>query len=192
MGAQDRERWNRRYSTADVDSMPSEWLVQHEGLIRPRQPNLRALDLACGTGQNSVYLARLGFQVDAWDISDAALERLAARLAGSGESLDVHLREVDLQTASIPAATYDLVLDVNFLERRLLEAMAEALRSDGLLLIRALMRKPVADDRNPAYLFEPGELAAAFPQLQTLEYTEEPASGWAALVARRGPQGLTL
>ena|SRR6266849_5232229 len=99
MNDADRERWNRRYSAAEIDARPSEWLLEHEALIRPRQPNLRALDLACGTGQNALYLARLGYQLDAWDISDVALDLLRAQLEASGKSLQVAPRQVDLDTA---------------------------------------------------------------------------------------------
>lgn len=183
MSAEDRERWNRRYAAAEREAIPSDWLRAHEALIWPRQPNPRALDLACGSGRNALYLARLGYQVDAWDISDVALDLLRAQLADTGESLQVTPQQVDLDVASIPAGTYDLVLDINFLERRLFHDMAEALRADGLLLVRALMRKPAGDDRTPAYLLEPGELAAAFAQLETLENTEDPNEGWAALIA---------
>lgn len=184
-GESDRQHWNRRYSAAEGDWRPSEWLVQHQALIQPRQPNLRALDLACGRGQNSLYLARLGFQVDAWDISDVSLDLLRSQLDNVGESLDIAFRQLDLANATIPPATYDLVLDVNFLERQLFRGMAMALRAHGLLLMRALMRKAGCDNRNPAYLLEPGELQTAFPELQTLEYAEDSVNGWAVLVARR-------
>jgi tellurite methyltransferase len=188
MSAEDREHWNRRYAAAGRGARPSDWLRAHETLIRPRQPHPRALDLACGTGQNALYLARLGYQVDAWDISDVALDLLRAQLADSGQSLEVVPRQVDLNVASVHAATYDLVLDINFLERRLFHDMAEALCVDGLLLVRALMRKPAGDNRTPAYLLEPGELAAAFAQLETLEYAQDPVEGWAALIAIHHPQ----
>ena len=85
--------------------------------------------------------SRLGYRVDAWDISDVALERLRAVLAAAGEALDVTPRWADLDDSSIPPATYDLVLDVNFLQRRLFASMAEGLRPGGLLLVRALMRR---------------------------------------------------
>jgi tellurite methyltransferase len=185
MSDADRERWNRRHSAAELDWRPSSWLHAHEALIRPRQSNLLALELACGTGQNALYLARLGYQVDAWDISNVALDLLGAQLAASEESLRVTRRQVDLDLASIPTTMYDLVLDINFLERRLFNAMAEALRPDGLLLVRVLMRKPAGDDRTPWYLLEPGELRAAFAHLETLEYIEDPLEGCAAVVARR-------
>lgn len=50
---------------------PDENLVSYldRGLIAPG----RALDLGCGPGRNAVYLASLGFEVDAVDLSPAAI-----------------------------------------------------------------------------------------------------------------------
>ena len=110
---------------------------------------------------------------------------ICSRKNSRTRSLGVTPQQVDLDLASIPTATYDLVLDINFLDRGLFHAMAEALRLDGLLLARVLMRKPAGDDRTPAYLLEPGELRTAFAELQSLEYVEDPLEGCAALAARR-------
>jgi SAM-dependent methyltransferase len=50
---------------------PDENLVSYRdrGLVRPG----RALDLGCGAGRNAVYLASVGFEVDAVDLSPAAV-----------------------------------------------------------------------------------------------------------------------
>src|SRR5712692_9334620 len=62
-----------RQATDDPHGVrPADWLVRHRPLYAPG----RALDLACGRGRNSVYLAREGFQVAAWDRDAEALEEL--------------------------------------------------------------------------------------------------------------------
>jgi tellurite methyltransferase len=161
-------------------------LVARKAVLRPRRPRARALDLACGAGRNALYLAGLAYSVDAWDISDVALRLLRAELElrhASGHTLAVAPLRVDLQTVSLPVATYDLVLDAHFLDRSLFPSMSAAIRSGGLLVVLTLMRRADADDRNPAYLLEPGELRTAFRSLEVLEYEEDPAAGWAGLVA---------
>jgi len=69
-----REKWNERFGAAGVapaQGSPSEWLVGNEALLRAvAGPGRRALDVACGSGRNALYLATLGFEVDALDISD--------------------------------------------------------------------------------------------------------------------------
>ena len=42
-------------------------------LLPPLTPGMTALELGCGEGQNSLYLARLGLQCTALDISEAQL-----------------------------------------------------------------------------------------------------------------------
>ena len=194
MSAADRERWNQRYRAGEHHPEPDPWLVQHAELIRPRWPRATALDLACGAGRHTLLLAKLGYQVDAWDISDAGLEMLRAELGrrlAAGEHLDVTPRQVDLETAALPVAAYHLVLDMYFLERRLFPQMVSALRPGGLLLVRTLMRRPTAEDRNPAHLLQPGELRATFTGLDVLEAQEDGHAGWAAIVARK-PGGSAL
>jgi tellurite methyltransferase len=184
----DRERWNQRYRAGAFDFDPTAWLVERQSLLLPRRPAARALDLACGAGRNALYLAGLGYNVDAWDISDVALDLLRAeveRRRATGQSLNIAPLRVDLESASLPESAYDLVVTIHFLERSLFASMATALRSDGLLLVQTLMRRAAPDDRNPAYLLEPGELRAAFPWLELVEYQEDPIGGWAGLVARR-------
>ena len=51
---------------------PILFLRQHSNLLKSG----RALDLACGRGGNSVFLAEAGYTVDAIDISDTVLSRL--------------------------------------------------------------------------------------------------------------------
>src|SRR5438132_12551316 len=122
----DRERWNQRYRAGAYDFDPTAWLVARQALLRPRQAVARALDLACGAGRNTLYLAGLGYVVDAWDISDVALgllrDELDRRLAG-GSRLEVHPRQVDLDGVALPPEAYDLVLDAHLLDRPLFEPM---------------------------------------------------------------------
>ena len=194
MSAADRERWNQRYRAGEHHPEPDPWLVQHGELIRARQPGARALDLACGAGRHTLLLAELGYQVDAWDISDAGLDLLRVELGrrlAAGQRLDVTPQQVDLETADLPVEAYDLVLDLYFLERRLFPQMVRALRPGGLLLVRTLMRRPTAEDRTPAYLLHPGELRATFTGLDVLEEQEDGDAGWAAIVARK-PGGSAL
>ena len=93
----DRERWNRKYSDREGPAhfRTSHLLVEHRHLIaemardanlpdRGSPPTSRALDVACGFGGNSLYLASMGFQVDAVDISGVALAQLQAEAARRG------------------------------------------------------------------------------------------------------------
>ncbi len=194
MSAADRERWNERFRVqgAGYDPKPSEWLVALEPTLRPRRESAPALDLACGGGRHSLYLAGLGYRVDAWDVSEVGLDLLRAELERRrlvGNTLDVSPRQVDLDQAMLPAGRYDLVLVSYYLERAHSAGIAAALRPGGLLIFHTFLQaagiRIAHAPANPAYVLQPGELAAAFSTLETLEYLEDPNQGVARLVARR-------
>jgi tellurite methyltransferase len=188
----DRIRWNEKHRERPYDFTPTDWLTALEPRIRPKRPGALALDLACGGGRNSLYLARLGYRVDAWDVSDTAIDTLeveARRLRDSGEPLGITTRRVDLDSAVLPTNRYDLVLDAYFLDRSLFPGIAEALRPGGLLVLQTFLQTedPASQrgPKDPSYLLRPGELRTAFPGLETLEYSEYVERGEARLIARR-------
>jgi tellurite methyltransferase len=160
-----RQTWNARYrERGTAPGPPSDWLAAHHALLR----GTRALDLACGTGRNAVFLAGLGFTVDALDISEVAIEALEG-VPG------VHPRAVDLEREPLPAGEYDVVVLINYLQRDLFAGAAAALAPGGVLVAETVTRAHVEQlgrtfDRR--YLLEPGELREAFRGLEALRYEE--------------------
>jgi SAM-dependent methyltransferase len=69
-------------------SKPDENLVSYvdRGLIAPG----RVLDLGCGPGRNAVYLASRGFQVDAVDLSPAAVDWAQEQATAAGAEITFH------------------------------------------------------------------------------------------------------
>lgn len=173
----DRIRWNRRYRERpgrDCDLQPSRWLIAHRRLLL-EQPKGPALDLACGRGRNSRYLAELGFSVDAVDISDVAIDRLTRRAAHW--KLPIHPRVLNLERWILPRNRYQVIVNINYLERKIFPAIVEALLPGGLLFFATYLKGPTAPIRGrlrPAYLLDPGELFRAFPALEIIDYREDP------------------
>jgi tellurite methyltransferase len=183
--------WDIRYSGVDYryGSEPNPWLAGHQELLRAPGP---ALDLACGEGRDAVYLAALGFDVEAIDTSAVALakaERLAAR-----RSVHVHWRNLDLEGDHLPpTATFDLITCHNFLHRPLLAALPPALQHGGLLIYATFLEGQEVYGRpsNPDHLLRRGELLHLCADLHVLDhqeglttYRDRPAYR-AAIVARR-------
>lgn len=190
MSKDDRERWNRRYAARDLKWSPNSWLAEVADEIRPSRPDALALDVACGYGRNAIRLAELGYAVDAWDVSDVGLGLLRDRLtelAGAGRALDVRPREIDLDGAAIPPATYDLIANILFLDRRLFPLYADSLRPGGLLLFETFvdLEDGRRADIRPEHLLRPGELAQSFGALDVLQYGEDAERGTARLLARK-------
>ena len=69
MALEDKERWNEKYQDNKIPDEPVKLIRDHVHLATGKQ----ALDLACGMGRHSKYLASLGFEVDALDISSVAI-----------------------------------------------------------------------------------------------------------------------
>lgn len=189
MSEADRLRWNERFAAGEWERSPVARLLQFEHLIRPAAtpggaPPPLALDLACGPGRHALYLARLGYTVDAWDVSDVGLDLLARTAEEQGLSHRARPRQVDLDEAELPADYYDLVLDTYFLDRRLFGSIAAALKPGGLLFMETLLSTPQKPGR-PDYYLQLGELRAAFPGLAKLFCLENTDDGWAALLARQ-------
>ena len=99
-----------------------------------------ALDLGCGAGGDTLWLARRGWQVTAVDISGTAVERVRAR----ARELDVDSRVAGAQhdlARSFPDGSFDLVsaqylhTPFAFPRSRVLRTAARALRLGGRLLI---------------------------------------------------------
>src|SRR5712691_9040681 len=74
-----REDWDRMYSKHEHlwSAKPNRMLVAEVGALRPG----RALDLACGEGQNAVWLAGLGWDVLGIDFSEVAIAKARRRAA---------------------------------------------------------------------------------------------------------------
>lgn len=147
-------------------------VLQHRAPSPGREKPL-ALDLAAGSGRNSVYLALLGWNVLAVDILEDALEMTKDLAARWSVSLEARTMDLTKEDPLLPEA-YDLIVVFHFLQRDLLPKIERALRPGGTLIYetftesQALKGRP----RNPKYLLQSGELLRAFPDLDVLDYAE--------------------
>lgn len=107
-------------------------------LCARRQPG-RALDIGCGAGTDSVYLARQGWQVTALDFMPKALEYTQARAREAGVSVTPVEADITEWSAAEP---FDLVLDHGLLHNMdpvrhaaYRERVLNALADDGDLVL---------------------------------------------------------
>ncbi len=150
-------KWNRLYARGRRSRL-------HPTLVHylPQIPGGRALEIACGTGENALYLAQQGFHVDAIDISEVALRQAQRRARALG--LSVHFIVCDAATFTYSPATYDLVLNFYFLDRRIFPAIARTLKPGGWLIFETfnLRHLRVRPNANPDHLLRLGELRQVF------------------------------
>jgi len=187
----DRERWNARHLESAELRPPDALLVEAtRDWIAPRYPHGgRALDLAGGRGQNSLYLAQQAWRVTLVDVSDRAIEDARRQAGEQGLPLQGVLADAGDFLRSVAAADFDLVMVFFFLERALFSELRRVLRPGGILVYKTYTIDQLQHRRglsNPDYLLRPGELRAAFSDFELLharETTQDPAV--AELVAIR-------
>lgn len=176
MAEHDRIKWNSKYEHDRGGMDPSQLLKDH--IHHAAKGN--ALDIACGNGRNSVFLAEHGFHVDAVDISDVIIEKIP-----SGDDR-IHAMCLDLDSWKLPPDRYQLIINIRFLDRALFAAIMTGLVPGGLLIFESF----VSTEDDP-YCLKPNELLHAFLSFQILFYEEKklPASARfdtiASLVAKK-------
>jgi ubiquinone/menaquinone biosynthesis C-methylase UbiE len=81
---------------------------------RDQRVGKRALDLGCGSGVQTVFLAAEGFETHGTDISVVGLANTAARLAAAG--LQASLSQGQAQAIPYPDRHFDVLLCIGVLE----------------------------------------------------------------------------
>lgn len=166
-------KWDRIYSK-NSNSPPAGVLIDNHFLL-PREG--RALDLACGLGENALFLAQRGLDTHAWDISSVALNKLKknAKL----KSLVVSTKQVQIQPNLLPKNTFDVIVLSHFLDRSLSNAIMESLKLDGLLFYQTYVREKTAavGPNNPDFLLARNELIRLFRPLKIVLYRENSLIG---------------
>lgn len=131
---------------------PSQWVTRWAGMFASGG---EVIDLACGSGRHSRFLASLGLRVRAVDRDSQALGALGG-VAG------ITLCEADLENDPwpLPGLKFDGVVVTNYLHRPLFPRILEALAPDGVLIYEtfAAGNERFGKPSNPDFLLRHGEL----------------------------------
>lgn len=163
------------------------------------------LDVAAGRGRNALYLAGLGFSIDAIDRDEQALRELADHAKERGlTQLRVH--PMDLESGPGPTSSldseqyndrYDGVLVFFYLYRPLFPAVIRALKPGGVLVYETFLIDNHYRHQHPRrkeFCLEHNELLRLTQGLRVLQYEEGQHEGTeetdtpftARLVAQKG------
>lgn len=166
MSDEDRAHWERAYAKRPLEpaSAPAPFLVENASLLAPG----RTLDVASGSGRNSMFLASRGHRVVAADISGEALRALRRQAAA------VDAVQVDLDRPCFARGGFDNVVCINFLDRRLFDEMLSWLAPGGVLLLDtfSIEQRTIGHPRNPAFLLGHGELLERMRGQRVLRHRE--------------------
>ena len=184
MSDEDRQRWNEGYREGAYQfrEHPSAVLLDWQDALTGRT----ALDLACGRGRNTLHLATLGFNVDAIDVSDIAIQQATHR----ANCMDLHVQWVahDLEQGIPLRGPYDLILMIRYVDNTLLSKALKLLAPPGKILVEehVISDESVSGPTNPEVRVQPGSVQQTLGSLEIEREFEgliqEPDGTWAALV----------
>jgi cyclopropane fatty-acyl-phospholipid synthase-like methyltransferase len=144
------QKLSARYESGNVpwdDPLPPPEVIDMVSALPPG----RALDLGCGYGRATIYMASRGWDVDGIDFIPEAAAEAAQRARAAGVYARFHIGQVtDLDFLTGP---YDLAIDVgcchNMLENELVRYqghLRRLIRLEGAFLLYARLWEDGADD----------------------------------------------
>ena len=144
------EQLKERYASGDVpwdDPLPPPEVIDLVSAL----PAARALDLGCGYGRATIYLARLGWEVDGIDFIPEAIAEAARRARAANVYARLHIGQVtDL---GFLAGPYDLAIDVGCCHNlgqddlvRYQDHLQRLIRPAGTYLLFARIREDLQED----------------------------------------------
>ena len=136
----ERDYWNQRYAAKEFI-----WSAEANRFVTEETASLapgKALDLAAGEGRNAVWLAEQGWQLQAIDLSDVAIEK-AKQLAAARNVADrIDFKAADLRDYAPQENGFDLVMLI-YLQlsqaelRPIIERAVHAVAPGGTILLVA-------------------------------------------------------
>jgi len=200
----DQVRWDRQHAAGHGSDHASGFLKEILLSDSWSIPRGRALDIATGKGRNAIFLAEQGFDVVAIDVSPVALDEARRRAAvkslwsaskpvapsntpagrnperepraKAGDRVEgsISWQQADLERIELPEATYDLVVDFNYLQRSLIPQIKATLKPGGHVIFETYLagQEMIGHPKNPAYLLRPNELLNLFRDYRVLCYRE--------------------
>lgn len=169
--------WNKRYYEPNYayGTLPNEFLSEQLALLQPGK-----LLLPCeGEGRNAVYAAAKGWQVVAFDQSEAGLEK-CERLAAA-QHVQVHYQVADAGTFDYGLNQYDAIalIFAHFppaLRHQVHHKCVQALKPGGILILEAFAPEQLhyqsGGPEDVQLLYHTNMLEADFAAMQQLTITE--------------------
>ena len=175
-----KKYWNDYYKENIFQSgkKPNDFLVS----MVERMQQGQTLDVAMGEGENAVYLATKGFEVNGFDISDVAISRAQGLARDSGVRINAETADADMYLLKV--LEYDSIIMTGYKPQteRFFPEMIKALKQGGTLLIEAFhiedMDQALSKDeyfKNNYY--KSNELLGHLRELRVLFYQEARVRG---------------
>ena len=199
-----KERYDERYKSGDTPwdlGQPDFNLI--EVVTQRPIPAGKALDIGCGTGDNSIWLAQNRFQVVGTDASDIALEKAKAKALKANVECD--FRRLDFIETKIEGAPFGFAFDRGCFHsfrsendrRKFAQNVAAHLEADGLWLTIAGNADERRQGPGPPQLTAGDIVLAVEPDFEALSLISShfgsnrphPPRAWRCLLRKRPVAG---
>ncbi|WP_409275173.1 class I SAM-dependent methyltransferase [Neobacillus sp. SCS-31] len=182
-----RAKWDKKHKERledMADPLPNERLKN----LTPTVLGGTALDLACGLGGNSLFLAEQGYVVEAVDISETAIGFV--RELAMKRGLNVHASVMDLtnlENLPFKNGTYDLIVITNYLDRALFPYLKRLLKEGGHFFMETYYDSPnkAGGKVSEQFRLKPNELLEQFGEWEVLFFEESELEGRQIIFCRK-------
>ncbi|MFS0639237.1 class I SAM-dependent methyltransferase [Mesobacillus foraminis] len=174
-----KTKWNKKYNERLIHletPVPNTRLIQLSSCLGGGT----ALDLACGLGGNSLFLAQLHYSVRAMDISDVAVKYLQGTAEKEGLAVSAVTADLEnISSLSFESNSFDLVVITYYLNRPLLSLVKSLLKEEGYFFMETYYHSPKNGNQkiSSRYKLESNELLAQFKEWKVLYFEENEEEG---------------
>lgn len=174
-----KRKWNTKYQERMKELV--------EPVPNPRLKNLsayllggQALDLACGLGGNSLFLAKMNYQLEAIDISDIAINFIQEQ--ATNHNLNILPRVSDLTNGDdlhCGDNSYDLVVLTYYLDRSLFPIIKRMIKKKGYFFMETFYQSQQFENQGVSndYKLQTQELLSEFGDWTILFFEENEQEG---------------
>ncbi len=185
MAIEDGERWDARYVDRRLELQPAPPDALATADLVDRVPTSgQALDVACGLGAQSIWMAQRGLDVTALDVSAEAVGRVDAAARRHSVHGRITAVAIDLDDGLPDDLTgLDVIVCQRFRDQRLYPEFLARLAPGGLLIVTVLSQTGASDPGS--FHAPPGELRSEFDVEGCTILHHAEADGQESIIAQR-------
>ncbi len=135
--------------------------------VKGRTPG-KALDVGMGQGRNAIFLAKQGWKVTGFDVSETGLTEAKRLAAVAGVQIDmVHTSDEEFDFGT---SQWDLIAILYPIEKRSVHRVAAALKMGGIVVVECAHKEA----GNSPFEYDSNELLQIFQGFRILKYEDLP------------------
>lgn len=183
----DKTKWNGKYKSRlqnrEVPG-PNERLKNVSFSLSGK----KALDLACGLGGNSLFLAKLGYYVESVDISDVAIHYLQHQAEKENLEITTQIADLsDLRHLDYEENSFDVIVVTYYLDRSVFPYVTSLLKKNGYFFMETFYLSPFQEGKeiSDQYKLHSNELLEEFRNYHILFFEEQEQEGRQTIFCRK-------